>query len=214
VQETLQATAGNGSGNARQKQATLRVSGRKERIMNTSKTPALPGRMRRMGPWLAPAALLLATGTALLALLLAPGAALADCGPGPLIVQNKKGIVLQSLGASTNATFLATQTFAITTGTSGCSNSGIVREERDLQQFAAWNRERIAVALARGGGDSLATLADLLGCDPALAPAFARFAQASYPRLAEERSPVALVAALRTELARDAVLSAGCTRLG
>ena len=119
--------------------------------------------------------------------LLVAATASAQCGPGPLVVQKNKGIILQTLGATTNATLLPTQAMAITSGTSGCSNSGLVQGEMETRLFVAVNYDNLASDMALAQGRHLETLAGLLGCDGS--------AYADFSRLTRERLPSWLDAA-------------------
>jgi hypothetical protein len=116
------------------------------------------------------------------ALLLLAATASAQCGPGPLIVQKNKGIILQTLGATTNATLLPTQAFAITSGTSGCSNSGIVQQQEiETRMFVVVNYDNLASDMAVAQGQHLETLAGLLGCDGSTYAAFSALTRERLP---------------------------------
>lgn len=145
----------------------------------------------------------------LLATFAAPAAA--DCGPGPVII-SRKSALFQSLGATTNATLLPTQTVAITIGTSGCSSSGIVQMRKDAEAFVASNAESLQRDVARGYGPYLASLATLAGC-PAQADAdFARAAQVRFTRLtaAPERAPAAWLDQLGAGIRHEPALAGAC----
>lgn len=139
----------------------------------------------------------------------------AFCGPGPVVTMNSKSIIVQSLGATINATFLPTQALAITSGTSGCTNSGLVLEEQEREEFVAHNIDNLAHDMAQGRGPYLETMAVLMGCRAETHGEFARFAQQSYARLFSEADtrPATLLARLRQHMARHAVLSGGCPGL-
>lgn len=84
------------------------------------------------------------------------------CGLGSIIIQkNSKG--LQLLSMTTNHTFLS-QPLGITFGTSGCSSSGIVENEKAIDTFVAENQSEIKTDLARGSGQHFETLSGLYGC--------------------------------------------------
>ncbi len=143
------------------------------------------------------------------------GQANADCGPGPLVVQNNKGMLIQSFGATTNATFLPTQTFAITSGTSGCSNSGIVNRDAEQRFFLAVNLDNISQQMAQGGGSHLNSLAGLLGCPVELYPRFARFTRRNFAALVpvEGAQPAELLTHLKREMRNDPQFAGGCGRI-
>lgn len=86
----------------------------------------------------------------------------AGCGLGGMIIkQNTK--VMQVLAATTNGSF-GSQTFGITFGTSGCSASGLVMNEKQIQYFVEVNQEELTRELAQGRGEKISTLAALNGC--------------------------------------------------
>jgi hypothetical protein len=119
--------------------------------------------------------------TVLFTLLLGSTAMAADagCGLGSLIIkQNTK--VMQLLAATTNGSF-GSQTFGITFGTSGCSASGIVANDKQIQYFVEVNQEELTREMAQGRGEKISTLAALNGCaTPAQISAFNAKAQESF----------------------------------
>ena len=87
----------------------------------------------------------------------------AGCGLGSMII-SRNSKVLQLLAMTTNSYFL-TQPLGITIGTSGCSASGIVNKEKELQYFVEVNQEELSRQIAEGQGEKLNTLAAILGCE-------------------------------------------------
>lgn len=143
------------------------------------------------------------------------GLASPDCGPGMYVGKSNKGSLIQSLGATTNASLLPTQTFAMTSGTSGCSSSGVVNRDVEQEVFVAVNMDSLYQDMARGQGEYLESLADLMGCKVAVRGELGRMARDNFADLhaTAEDSPSALLANLRTEMARRPALAAGCSRL-
>jgi hypothetical protein len=84
------------------------------------------------------------------------------CGLGSQIFDGQSGIIPQSLAVITNGTF-GNQTFGITSGTSGCDPDGTVVASARVPMFVGANLENLARDMASGGGESLASLATLLG---------------------------------------------------
>ncbi|MDY0292761.1 MAG: DUF3015 family protein [Desulfuromonadaceae bacterium] len=85
------------------------------------------------------------------------------CGLGTMLWDgNADGSVIsQSLQATTNGTF-GNQTFGISSGTLGCEQpANILKNDRALA-FTRDNLDILARDIAFGGGESLATLAELL----------------------------------------------------
>ncbi len=83
------------------------------------------------------------------------------CGLGTQIHAGKSGIASQLLAASTNGTF--SNSFAITSGTSGCSPDGVVLRQYERDIFAALNLRNIQHDVARGQGEYLTSLASIMG---------------------------------------------------
>ncbi len=94
----------------------------------------------------------------------APGAGVAygtaGCGLGSMLFGPKPGII-QILAATTNDT-VGSQTFGITSGTSNCGTSGV--PGASARNFVETNRAVVAKDIARGRGETIATLTALGGC--------------------------------------------------
>ena len=68
---------------------------------------------------------------------------MAGCGLGYLLFSNKDNSkVTQILGGTTNGTF-GSQTFGITSGTSGCTEDGAVKFAKEAEVFAEVNHEAL-----------------------------------------------------------------------
>ena len=96
------------------------------------------------------------------------------CGLGKLAWNDYKGqkeIAPQVLMATTNGTF-GSQTFGISTGTSGCTNDGKIMAEQKTTVFASLNFEALSAEMAQGQGEHLASLASLMGVPAENQPAF------------------------------------------
>jgi Protein of unknown function (DUF3015) len=89
----------------------------------------------------------------------------AGCGLGSILFGTKPGIV-QIFAATTNG-LSANQTFAITTGTSNCEDTAASAE--NTKAFVQANREAVAKDIARGSGETIASLSTLAGCSDATA---------------------------------------------
>lgn len=84
----------------------------------------------------------------------------AGCGLGSMLIGSKPGIV--QIFASTTNGLLGTQTFGITSGTSNCGTSG--GAVASTKNFVETNRAVVAKDIARGQGETIATLSTLAGC--------------------------------------------------
>lgn len=106
----------------------------------------------------------------------------AGCGLGSLII-SKNSKLLQLFAVTTNGTF-GSQTFGITSGTSNCSSSGLVSNDKEIEYFVEVNQDDLSREMAQGHGEKLATLAALHGCaTPARIDAFKTKAQSNYEQI-------------------------------
>src|SRR5438094_9473043 len=133
------------------------------------------------------------------------------CGLGKLAwadFGHQKNIGPQVLMATTNGT-LGSQTFGISTGTSGCTNDGKVWAEHKVTMFASINFEDLSQEMAQGRGEHLASLATLMGVPAEHQAEFFAMTQEKYTSLiqAGETSPVAVVKALHDAMAKHTVLA-------
>jgi hypothetical protein len=122
------------------------------------------------------------------------------CGLGKLAwsdYQHQKNIAPQVMMATTNGTF-GSQTFGISSGTSGCTNDGVIMGQEKANVFAAANYDSLAQEMARGGGEHLTSLAELMGIPADNHSDFFAVAQVQYASLAQsgDRSPAAMIQTL------------------
>ncbi len=85
------------------------------------------------------------------------------CGLGSMIIKDDSSALLLALQATTNGTSM-NQTFGITSGTLGCTKTKLVMNER-AEEFVASNMDILAKEIARGSGESIDTLAELLSIE-------------------------------------------------
>ncbi|HEY2920313.1 MAG TPA: DUF3015 domain-containing protein [Candidatus Binatia bacterium] len=129
------------------------------------------------------------------------------CGLGKLAwsdYSHQKSIAPQVMMATTNGTF-GSQTFGISSGTSGCTNDGTIMAEHKVSVFAAANYDSLSQEMARGGGEHLASLAELMGIPDESRPAFYALAQARYVALVESgnTTPATLIQTLQSGMETD-----------
>jgi len=102
----------------------------------------------------------------ILLVLLAPafafGQNVGQCGWGSKLFDGQRGIIPQIFAVTTNGTS-GNQTFAITSGTSGCTQDGVVRSSWKTAAFIDSNMNKLAKDISRGEGESLNSLANLVG---------------------------------------------------
>ena len=98
------------------------------------------------------------------------------CGLGEKVIKSPDSAVMYALQATTNGTS-GIQTFGITSGTSGCTKSKFVMNER-AAEFVASNMDALAKEISTGHGESVDTLAELLSVEDKAG--FASALQANY----------------------------------
>lgn len=85
---------------------------------------------------------------------------MAGCGLGSMAI-DKSGN--QVFAATTNETS-GSQTFGITSGTSNCDSSAAAEVADRMDRFVVANEVALASDIARGNGETLASLAALMNC--------------------------------------------------
>jgi Protein of unknown function (DUF3015) len=132
------------------------------------------------------------------------------CGLGKLAWSDYKGqkeIAPQVLMVTTNGTGM--NTFAISSGTSGCTNDGKIMSEHKTTVFASLNFDALTAEMAQGQGEHLASLATLMGVPAERHGEFFAMTQERYMSLVQagEASPVALVKSLNDAVVGHPVLA-------
>ena len=83
----------------------------------------------------------------------------AGCGLGNMVFGKDN----QVLVATTNGTSYS-QLFGITSGTSNCTDNGAATAQNRLPRFVESNRLALANDIARGQGETLASVSEIMGC--------------------------------------------------
>lgn len=150
---------------------------------------------------------------------LAAGYGAAGCGPGSTIFkQNTKTDQLMSWGTNFAINVLlipSIQQSAISTGTSNCGGSKSAILAQEDERFVAQNFDSLAKEMAVGRGESLDTLAGLLGCPAEQRSSFAAFTQKKYASLfrSDDTIPQEMLTTLKNELSDDQVMAGSCGRV-
>ena len=144
----------------------------------------------------------------------AAGYGAAGCGWGGKVI-GKNNDQLAQLGATILNNVSTNQSWAITSGTSGCGKSGLVTAESEQTLFVANNYDSLVKQMAAGEGEDLATLAGLLGCAPDKAGQFGSFTQKNYRSIltSAEPTPSEMLTSLKQNLSGDPMLSTTCSRI-
>ena len=150
--------------------------------------------------------------------LFVPALASADniggCGWGSKLMDGNEGIAPQVLAVTTNGTF-GNQTFGISSGTSGCTQDGVVSSNWKLASFVDENRPKLARDIAVGSGAQLDALASLLGVQEKDRIAFNSVAHENFGKLfpTQEVKTGELLASLKEILGSDRRLAGYSTSL-
>src|SRR5262245_27452964 len=108
---------------------------------------------------------------------------MAGCGLGYLLLSNKDNDkVSQVLGSTTNGTF-GSQTFGISSGTSGCTEDGAIKVARATEVYVDVKFDSLRHEMATGEGEYVNTLASLLGATEETQLQMVRFFQSEYTSL-------------------------------
>jgi hypothetical protein len=86
----------------------------------------------------------------------------AGCGLGNLIFKKDNQILAATTNGSSDS-----QMFGITSGTSNCTDDGAVASAKQVPLFIEANRMALANDVARGSGETVANLSQVMGCSNA-----------------------------------------------
>jgi hypothetical protein len=130
------------------------------------------------------------------------------CGVGTIIFEGQSGVAPQVLAVTTNGT-LGNQTFGISSGTLGCSREGVVHSPVKVSMFIDTNLDKLAYDMAVGQGETLDSLANLIGVDGSQKVAFFQTTKDHYAEIisSEHARTEDVVAALNRVLAANGELA-------
>ncbi len=131
-----------------------------------------------------------------------------SCGWGTKLFDGQSGIAPQVLAVTTNGTS-GNQTFAITSGTSGCTQNGTVKSSWKTAMFIDNNMNRLALDISAGRGETLDSLASLVGVDEANKSRFNTVLKENFGSIfpTDTVSSGEVYASLKTVLASDSELA-------
>lgn len=130
------------------------------------------------------------------------------CGVGTIIFEGQSGVAPQVLAVTTNGT-LGNQTFGISSGTLGCARDGVVANPVKVSMFLDTNLDKLAYDMAVGKGETLESLANLIGVDDAHKAAFYETTKAHFAEIvpSEHANTQDVIAALNRVLAGNTELA-------
>lgn len=133
----------------------------------------------------------------------AAGHTAAGCGLGSILFDKKEAKVHLILAATTNGTF-GNQTFGISSDTLGCTSSGVVKNDKRVEVYAAVNFSKLQKEMAQGGGEYLSGLSTLLGVKNK--DAFYKLAQSRYEAIVPAGADSqAMISNLMVEMAKASI---------
>jgi len=103
------------------------------------------------------------------------------CGLGSILFENNEGLMSQTAAATTNGMFV--QTFGISSGTLNCNQPAEFWGSLMLNRFVAENMDNLAKDISRGQGESLETLAVLMGVPQQQRGEFSAKLQSNFGRI-------------------------------
>jgi Protein of unknown function (DUF3015) len=131
-----------------------------------------------------------------------------SCGWGSKLFEGQRGVFAQVLAATTNNT--SSNTFSITTGTSGCTSDGLVTSGWRTAMFIDGTRLALARDAAAGQGETLDALMAVMAVKPADQGYFKSTLKARFATVFGNEH---IAANLKTLLASDTRLAAYATTL-
>jgi hypothetical protein len=136
------------------------------------------------------------------------GYGMAGCGLGSIAFGDKPGMI-QIVAATVNGTF-GSQTFGISTGTSNCTPNG----GASASAFIYANREALEKDIARGNGETITSLSQVMGCGSTdlLGAKLQGNFKSIFP--SQEVSNEAVVNSILNNVRQDATLAATCATIG
>jgi hypothetical protein len=130
------------------------------------------------------------------------------CGAGTMLFEGQSGIAPQVLAATTNGTS-GNQTFGISSGTLGCTQEGVVRPPAKVKILLMSSLDNLVADVARGQGETLTSLADLMAIEPADRQRFYVSLQGNFVRIFPNQNVTAqeVITSIDRVMAEDAVLA-------
>lgn len=129
------------------------------------------------------------------------------CGLGTMVFEGQSGVAPQVMAVTTNGTS-GNQTFGITFGTLGCTKNGVVDPPQAAAAYTASNIDNLARDAARGEGETLESLAAVMGIEEQDKAAFFAVSKENFATIFASENTTAkdVLAAWYGVMAEDEVL--------
>ncbi|MDH5718635.1 MAG: DUF3015 domain-containing protein [Spirochaetia bacterium] len=136
------------------------------------------------------------------------------CGVGAIVIGSQPGMI-QLVASAINWYFGGLQTSAITSGTSHCTDDGVIKAELEQRVFMAHNIDSLKLEAAKGEGEKINSLAYLMGCSIESMNDFGTLAKEKYNDIfnGEEKESEWVLYRLKEAVAADNKLAGTCTKV-
>lgn len=145
---------------------------------------------------------------------LSGGYGAAGCGWGGKAVGDNNDKLAQWGAQMLNGVY-SNNTFAMSSGTSGCGQSGLVKQTKEKEVFFENNYDNLAKEMAIGEGENLNILAALFGCSVESRKSFGTFTQQNFDTIfnSVNEKPTDVLNTLTEGVSKDTVLSSSCDNI-
>ena len=143
---------------------------------------------------------------------MAQGYGTAGCGLGSSVVGGGDGFG-QVFAFTTNHTGFYIINFQMTSiimEMANCNASGVAEAQARQEQYMLSNMSQIEKDMAKGGGESLEGLSELMGCEASAQQEFASTSQKSYSAVFAKPGAVAALNEMKSHLRQNEVLNSSC----
>ena len=132
-----------------------------------------------------------------------------SCGLGPKLFAGQRGVVPQLGATFVNGSLSAHNTFGISSGTSGCTQDGLVSSNFKTAAYIDGNKSKLAQDMSKGSGESLESLAMLIGIKDSDKVAFYRATKDNFAKIfvGEQASAEQIALGLKQVLAANDALA-------
>lgn len=134
---------------------------------------------------------------------------MAGCGLGSQAMGKKA----QLFAATTNSTS-GSKYFGITSGTSNCTDDGIILARVNQKVFVNSNFENLQLEMAKGVGENLSALANIMGCQVQDVNRFGKFTKVNYKDIvSKDSSPDQMLNNIKDLMLQDQYLKTTCDKI-
>jgi len=131
------------------------------------------------------------------------------CGWGSKLFDGQTGLFPNAFAAISNG-FYGTNTFGMTSGTSGCTSDGVIKSSWKTAMFIDGNKSKLARDMSTGSGETLESLAKLIGIQDQHKAAFFQATKDNFSNIfaSDNVTTDQVMASLKQVLASDSELAA------